>query len=94
MHEQDRLGKCDKLQNDATFYQTTLHLKRGFSSAATLRRRMDASGKTQRNALLIFDTHLMKSNGIESTPMKNDIIPVDMDVTSIDNSNTPQKVVS
>ena len=36
----------------------------------------------------------MKSNGIESTPMKNDIIPVDMDVTSIDNSNTPQKVVS
>ncbi len=91
MHGQDRLEKCDKLQNDATFYQTTLHLKRGFSSAATLRRRRDASGKTQRNALLIFDTHLMKSNGIESTPMKNDIIPVDMDVTSIDNSNTPKR---
>jgi len=60
------MGKPDfesvvELQNDAAFYQAALHLKRGFPSVATLRQRMDAIGKTQRDALLRFNTHLLKS---------------------------------
>lgn len=93
------MGKPDfesvaELQNDAAFYQTALHLKRGFPSAATLRQRMDAIGKTQRNALLNFNTHLLKSNGIEPTPLKNGMVPVDMDVTPMNNSNTKKEGVS
>ena len=93
------MGKPDfervaELQNDAAFYQTALHLKRGFPSSATLRQRMDAIGKTQRDALLSFNTHLLKSNGIEPTPLKNGMVPVDMDVTPMDNSNTSKEGVS
>ena len=93
------MGKPDfesvrELQNDAAFYQTALHLKRGFPSAATLRQRMDTIGKSQREELLSFNTHLLKSNGIEPTPLKNGLIPVDMDVTPMDNSNTKKEGVS
>ena len=93
------MGKPDfesvrELQNDAAFYQTALHLKRGFPSAATLRQRMDTIGKSQREELLLFNTHLLKINGIEPTPLKNGLIPVDMDVTPMDNSNTKKEGVS
>ena len=93
------MGKPDfdsvtELQNDAAFYQAALHLKRGFPSIATIRQRMDAIGKTQRDALLRFNTHLLKSNGIEPTPLKNGMVPVDMDVTPMDNSNTSKEGVS
>ena len=93
------MGKPDfesvrELQNDAAFYQTALHLKRGFPSAATLRQQMDTIGKSQREELLSFNTHLLKSNGIEPTPLKNGLIPVDMDVTPMDNSNTKKEGVS
>lgn len=93
------MGKPDfecvrELQNDAAFYQTALHMKRGFPSTATLRQRMDAIGITQREKILSFNTHLIKSNGIEPTPLKNGLIPVDMDVTPMDNSNTKKEGVS
>lgn len=93
------MGKPDfecvrELQNDAAFYQSALHLKRGFPSAATLRQRMDAIGVTQRERILSFNTHLLKSNGIEPTQLKNGLIPVDMDVTPMDNSNTKKEGVS
>lgn len=93
------MGKPDfecvrELQNDAAFFQTALHMKRGFPSTATLRQRMDAIGITQREKILSFNTHLIKSNGIEPTPLKNGLIPVDMDVTPMDNSNTKKEGVS
>ena len=92
------MGKPDfdsvtELQNDAAFYQAALHLKRGFPSIATIRQRMDAIGKTQRDALLRFNTHLLKSNGIEPTPLKSGMVPVNMDVTPMDNSNTSKEGV-
>ena len=93
------MGKPDfesvaELQNDAAFYQTALHMKKGFPSAATLRQRMDSIGALQREALLSFNTHLLKSNGIVPTPLKIGMIPVDMDVTPMDNSNTKKEGVS
>ena len=93
------MGKTDfecvrELQNDAAFYQTALHLKKSFPSAATLRQRMDAIGITQRERILAFNTHLLKSNGIQPTPLKNGLIPVDMDITPMDNSNTKKEGVS
>ena len=55
---------------------------------------MDAIGKSQRYTLLNFNTHLLKSNGIEPTPLKNGMVPIDMDVTPMDNSNTKKEGVS
>ena len=53
------MGKPDfdavaEFQNDAAYYQTVLHLTKGFPSAATLRQRMDEIGKTQREQILNF----------------------------------------
>ena len=60
------MGKPDfdaiaEFQNDAAYYQTALHLRKGFPSSATLRQRMDEIRKTQREQLLNFNTHLLKS---------------------------------
>ena len=83
-----------EFQNDAAFYQTALHLQKGFPSSSTLRMRMDSIGKSQREQLLKFNAHLLKSNKIKPTPLKNGLIPVDMDVTPMDNSNTKKEGVS
>ena len=83
-----------ELQNDATFHQTALHLNRGFPTAATLHQRMTTIGKMQRDALLAFKTHLLKSNGIKPTPLKNVMVSVDVDVTPMDNSNTSKEDIS
>ena len=93
------MGKPDfeaiaEFQNDAAYYQTALHLKKGFPSAATLRQRMDEIGKTQREQLLDFNARLLKSNHVEPTALKNGMIPLDMDVTPMDNSNTKKEGVS
>ena len=86
------MGKPDfeavaEFQNDATYYQTALHLQKGLPSAATLRQRMNEIGRTQREQLLKFNARLLKSNGMEFTALKNGMIPLDMDVTPMDNSN-------
>ena len=52
---------------------------------------MDEIGKTQREQLLRFNTHLLKSNLLEPTALKNGMIPLDMDVTPMDNSNATKK---
>ena len=75
------MGKPDfeaisEFQNDAAYYQTALHLKRGFPSTATLRQRMDEIGKTQREQLLDFNAHLLKSNHVEPTALKNGMLPM------------------
>ena len=93
------MGKPDfdaisEFQNDAAYYQTALHLKTGFPSAATLRQRMDEIGKSLRSQLLRFSAHLLKRNNVEPTALKNGMIPVDMDVTPMDNSNTKKEGVS
>ena len=93
------MGKPDfdavsEFQNDAAYYQTALHLRAGFPSAATLRQRMDEIGNTLRAPLLRFSAHLLKSNNVEPTALKNGMVPVDMDVTPMDNSNSKKEGVS
>jgi len=93
------MGKPDfdaiaEFQNDPAYYQAALHLKTGFPSSATLRQRMDEIGKSLRNQLLMFNAHLLKSNHVEPTALKNGMVPVDMDVTPMDNSNTKKEGVS
>ena len=78
------MGKPDfeyvsELQNDAAYYQNALHLNKGLPSPATLRQRMDEIGTKLRMSLLAF------------TPLKIGMVPVDMDVTPMDNSKTQKE---
>lgn len=93
------MGKPDfecvrELQNDAAFYQYALHLKKGFPSSATLRQRMDEIGCKVREMLLEFNAHLFKSNRIAPSALKMGMIPLDIDVTPMDNSKTKKQGVS
>ena len=93
------MGKPDfecvrEFQNDARFYQSALHLRSGFPSAETLRQRMDNIGNSLRQLILDFNTNLLKSNNIKLTPLENALIPIDIDVTPMDNSNTKKEGVS
>ena len=90
------MGKPDfecvrELQNDAAYYQNALHLNKGFPSSATLRQRMDEIGNKLRVPLLDFNTDLLRKNEIQPTPLKIGMVPVDMDVTPMDNSKTQKE---
>lgn len=80
-----------ELQNDAAYYQNALHLNKGFPSSATLRQRMDEIGTKLRIPLLDFNTDLLRKNGVLPTRLKNGMVPVDMDVTPMDNSKTQKE---
>ena len=63
------MGKPDfdaiaEFQNDAAYYQTALHLRKGFPSAATLRQRMDEIGKTQREYTFV-EKQLYRADSIK-----------------------------
>ena len=93
------MGKPDfesirELQNDAAFYQYALHLNRGFPSAATLRQRMDEIGSNLRNKLLEFNAAMLRSHVIAPGRLKIGMIPLDIDVTPMDNSKTQKEGVS
>ena len=93
------MGKPDfecvrELQNDAAFYQNALHLSKGFPSEATLRQRMDEIGNKLRDILLWFNTDLLLKNKVKPRALKNGMIPVDIDVTPMDNSKTKKEGVS
>ena len=90
------MGKPDfeyvsELQNDAAYYQNALHLNKGLPSPATLRQRMDEIGIKLRMALLAFNTDLLRKNRVQPTPLKIGMVPVDMDVTPMDNSKTQKE---
>ena len=55
---------------------------------------MNEIEKTQREQLLDLNAHLLKSNHVEPTVLKNGMIPLDMDVTPMDNSNIKKECVS
>ena len=88
------MGKPDfeyvsELQNDAAYYQNALHLNKGLPSPATLRQRMDEIGTKLRMSLLAFNT--LRKNRVQPTPLKIGMVPVDMDVTPMDNSKTQKE---
>ena len=90
------MGKPDfecarELQNDAAYYQNALHLHKGFPSSATLRQRMDEIGSKLRTPLLDFNTDLLRKNDAHPTPLNIGMVPVDMDVTPMDNSKTQKE---
>ena len=92
------MGKPDfdyvrELQNDAAYYQNALHVN-GFPSSATLRQRMDEIGSNLRTMLLGFNVDLLRKNGAAPTALSNGMIPLDIDVTPMDNSDTKKEGVS
>jgi hypothetical protein len=55
---------------------------------------MDEIGNKLRDMLLWFNTDLLLKNKVKPRALKNGMVPVDIDVTPMDNSNTKKEGVS
>lgn len=93
------LGKNDfdyvnEFHTDEEYYKLALGIVYSIPSEATLRMRLDAIGKTMNADILSGNISLFKACKVKPTALQNGMIPLDIDVTPFDNSNTKKEGVS
>ena len=79
---------------DSGFSQLALGITRSIPSEETLRQRMDDIGDSLRQELLAENVKILQANGIQPTALPNGLVPVDIDVTPMDNSKSKKEGVS
>lgn len=93
------LGKTDfeavkEFDDDPEYYKEALGIVREIPSAETLRQRMDDIGDSLRSDLIEANVEMFTAHGVEPSPLPGGEVPLDMDVTPIDNSSTKKEGVS
>ena len=83
-----------EMDDDKAFYQAALGITRSIPSEETLRQRMDEIGDSLRKTILNENIELLISNKIQPTALSNGFVPVDIDVTPMDNSKSKKEGVS
>lgn len=83
-----------EMDDDKAFYQAALGITRSIPSEETLRQRMDAIGDTLRKTILDSNVELLLANRIQPGALPNGYVPVDIDVTPMDNSKSHKEGVS
>lgn len=89
-----QFDSVNEMQNDPEYYRMALGLKRGLPSSATLRQRMDAIGRSARKAILNANVNMFTAHGIAPGALAVGIVPLDIDVTPMDNSNSHKEGVN
>lgn len=92
-------GKTDyedirEMSDDPDYYKLALGITRAIPSAETLRQRMDDIGSSLREEILNANTDMFRTYGIQPTELSYGLVPVDLDVTPMDNSKTSKEGVS
>ena len=80
--------------DDPEYYQLALGITRSIPSAETLRQRMDDIGSSLRNEILNANVEMFRTYNVEPTALESGLVPLDMDVTPMDNSKTSKEGVS
>lgn len=83
-----------EMDDDLDFYKAALGITRSIPSEETLRQRMDLIGDSLRETILNENVELLISNKIHPTALPNGFVPVDIDVTPMDNSKSNKEGVS
>lgn len=83
-----------EMNDDKAFYQAALGITRSIPSEETLRQRMDDIGDSLRETILNENVELLISNKIQPTALPNGFVPVDIDVTPMDNPKSKKEGVS
>ena len=83
-----------EMDEDKAFYQAALGITRSIPSEETLRQRMDDIGDSLRETILNENIELLISNKIQPTALPNGFVPVDIDVTPMENSKSKKEGVS
>lgn len=83
-----------EMDDDKDFYKAALGITRAIPSEETLRQRMDDIGDSLRDSILQENVSLLQANKIQPSALPNGLIPVDIDVTPMDNSKSKKEGVS
>lgn len=85
-----------ELEADREFYKLSLGLKKGVASPETARQRMDylAKNASVHTAVLDASVTMFQEMGIQPSPEEHGFVPVDADVSCMDNSKTCKEFVS
>ena len=83
-----------EMDDDRAFYKAALGITRSIPSEETLRQRMDDIGDSLRQKLLEENVTVLLDNGIQPSALPNGLVPVDIDVTPMDNSKSKKEGVS
>lgn len=83
-----------EMSDDPDFYKLALGITRSIPSAETLRQRMDDIGSSLREKILDANVAMFSDHGIEPSALDTGEVPLDLDVTPMDNSKTNKEGVS
>lgn len=83
-----------EMDDDKAFYQAALGITRSIPSEETLRQRMDDIGDSLRGLILDENIQMLLANKIQPGVLSNGFVPVDIDVTPMDNSKSGKEGVS
>ena len=83
-----------EMDDDKEFYKAALGITRSIPSEETLRQRMDDIGNSLRETILNENIDLLLANKIQPVTLSNGFVPVDIDVTPMDNSKSGKEGVS
>lgn len=83
-----------EMDDDKEFYKAALGITRSIPSKETLRQRMDDIGNSLRETILNENIDLLLANKIQPGTLSNGFVPVDIDVTPMDNSKSGKEGVS
>jgi hypothetical protein len=82
------------LQEDEEASRLNLGLTKGVPSEGTLRQRMDQMGDKLRGVVLRSNTDMFRKNKVQPSANDSGYVPVDIDATPMDNSETKKEGVS
>lgn len=83
-----------EMDDDKEFYKAALGITRSIPSEETLRQRMDDIGNSLRETILNENIDLLLASKIQPGTLSNGFVPVDIDVTPMDNSKSGKEGVS
>ena len=84
----------NEFHTDEEYYKMSLGIAYGIPSEATLRQRLDSIGQSMNNEIISENISLMKACHVEPSALKNGMVPLDIDVTPMDNSKSHKEGVS
>lgn len=83
----------NELHTDEEYYKMLLGIAYGILTESTLRMRPNAIGQMNEE-IMLGNISLLKACHVNPTPLKNGMVPIDIDVTPMDNSKTHKEGVS
>ena len=83
-----------EMMDDPDYYKYALGISYAIPSAETLRQRFDMIGDSLRKDIQQANVDMLREMHIEPTALDNGFVPVDIDVTPLDNSKSNKEGVS